>query len=83
MTASLGCEAPGSGSRGAGEPSLDRLSGVWAPLEWADSTPAWLGEAGALLKPERRQGFLKVKHARAALFNTCILQKGVSLVCCP
>lgn len=33
MTASLGCAAPGSGSRGAGDPSLDRLSGVWAPLE--------------------------------------------------
>lgn len=33
MTASLGCGAPGSGSRGAGDPSLDRLSGVWAPLE--------------------------------------------------
>lgn len=44
-----------SASRGTGEPSRDRLSGVWTPLEWADSTPEWLGEAGALLGGEKRQ----------------------------
>ena len=59
MTASLGWTVVvwagagggvGSGSMGTGEPSLDRLSGVWTPLEWADSAPVWLGEAGALLE---------------------------------
>lgn len=59
MTASLGWivvawvgagGGVGSGSMGTGEPSLDRLSGVWTPLEWADSAPVWLGEAGALLE---------------------------------
>lgn len=58
MTASLGWTTAawlgagggvGSGSTGTGDPSLDRLSGVWTPLEWADSPPVWLGEAGALL----------------------------------
>ena len=40
-----------------------RLSGVWTPVEWADSTPEWLGEAGALLlrgregQGENTQGF--------------------------
>lgn len=61
MTASLGWTAAvwvgaaggASASMGTGDPSLDRLSGVWTPLEWADSTPMWLGDAGALLK--RRQ----------------------------
>lgn len=49
MTASFGWMALGSGSIGTGDPSLDRLSGVWTPLECADNTPEWLGEAGALL----------------------------------
>lgn len=49
MTASFGWIALGSGSMGTGDPSLDRLSGVWTPLECADNTPEWLGEAGALL----------------------------------
>lgn len=49
MTASFGWMALGSGSMGTGDPSLDRLSGVWTPLECADNTPEWLGEAGALL----------------------------------
>lgn len=56
MTASLGWTEGtgagggfGSGSMGTGDPSLDKLSGVWTPLEWADSAPVWLGEAGALL----------------------------------
>lgn len=35
---------------GTGDPSLERLSGVWTPLEWAESAPVWLGEAGALLQ---------------------------------
>lgn len=53
MTASLGWTAVGvvvlveagagteevSSSRGTGEPSRDRLSGVWMPLEWAERTP--------------------------------------------
>lgn len=33
-----------------GEPSRDRHSGVCRPLEWGDSRPGWVGEAGALLK---------------------------------
>lgn len=62
MTASLGWAVVvwvgagggvGSGSMGTGEPSLDRLSGVWTPLEWAESAPVWLGEAGALLEREQ------------------------------
>lgn len=65
MTASLGWTVVvwvgagggvGSGSMGTGDPSLDRLSGVWTPLEWADSAPVWLGEAGALLEPDQKQG---------------------------
>lgn len=43
-----------SSSRGTGEPSRERLSGVWTPLEWAERTPEWLGEAGALLGSNRR-----------------------------
>lgn len=54
MTASLGWMALGSGSMGTGDPSLDRLSGVWTPLECADNTPEWLGEAGALLQSKRK-----------------------------
>lgn len=60
MTASLGWTAAagaeageGSGSVGTGEPSRDKLSGVCTPLEWADSAPVWLGEAGALLEQTR------------------------------
>lgn len=59
-TATAGAEAEageGSGSVGTGEPSRDRLSGVCTPLEWADSTPMWLGEAGALLE----QTILKIR----------------------
>lgn len=41
---------PKSWSCGMGEPSRDRHSGVWRPLEWGDSRPGWVGEAGALLK---------------------------------
>lgn len=39
ITANFGWIALGSGSIGTGDPSLDRLSGVWTPLECADSTP--------------------------------------------
>lgn len=39
ITASFGWIALGSGSIGTGDPSLDRLSGVWTPLECADNTP--------------------------------------------
>ncbi len=58
ITASLGWTAAGggaeagSGSMGTGEPSRDRLSGVCTPLEWAERTPEWLGDAGALLSSE-------------------------------
>lgn len=41
---------PKSWSCGMGEPSRDRHSGVCRPLEWGDSRPGWVGEAGALLK---------------------------------
>lgn len=41
---------PKSWSCGMGEPSLDRHSGVCRPLEWGDSRPGWVGEAGALLE---------------------------------
>ena len=44
-----------SGSMGTGDPSLDRLSGVWTPLEWADSAPVWFGEAGALLEERKHE----------------------------
>ena len=63
ITASLGCTVVGGGGAGAGagsdsagtgEPSRDRLSGVCTPLEWAERTPEWFGEAGALLTGERR-----------------------------
>lgn len=47
----------GSGSMGTGEPSLDRLSGDCTPLEWADSPPVWLGEAGALLKGQQQEDY--------------------------
>lgn len=62
MTASLGWTVAawggagggvGSGSIGTGDPSLERLSGVWTPLEWADSAPVWLGDAGALLGEDK------------------------------
>lgn len=39
ITASFGWIALGSGSIGTGDPSRDRLSGVWTPLECADNTP--------------------------------------------
>lgn len=54
-TVGAGAEAGvGSGSMGTGEPSRDRLSGVCTPLEWADSAPVWLGDAGALLKGQNK-----------------------------
>lgn len=52
---------------GTGEPSRDRLSGVCTPLEWADSAPVWLGEAGALLQ----QIILKIRHFK---FNNKALE---------
>lgn len=55
ITASFGWIVLGSGSIGTGEPSLDRLSGVCTPLECADSTPEWLGEAGALLQAKNKR----------------------------
>ena len=67
MTASLGWTVVvwvgtgggvASGSMGTGDPSLDRLSGVWTPLEWAESAPVWLGEAGALLWEEKKHGVI-------------------------
>lgn len=69
ITASLGWTAVvwvgagggvASGSRGTGEPSLDRLSGVCTPLEWADNAPVWLGDAGALL-PKAEQTRLETQ----------------------
>lgn len=72
ITASLGCSAAlelpealvevgvdaeeVSSSSGTGEPSRDRLSGVCSPLEWADRTPEWLGDAGALLQGREVRG---------------------------
>ena len=80
MTASLGWTVVvwagagggvGSGSMGTGEPSLDRLSGVWTPLEWADSAPVWLGEAGALL--EHNIFFFLGRFTHAVPLHTQIL----------
>lgn len=52
----VGVEAgAGSASMGMGEPSRDRLSGVCTPLELVESTPAWFGEAGALLCRKQRK----------------------------
>lgn len=52
----------GSGSMGIGDPSLERLSGVWIPLEWADSAPVWLGEAGALLRQGKEMEVIIAIH---------------------
>lgn len=52
-----------SSSRGTGEPSRERLSGVWTPLECAESTPEWLGDAGALLRV-RRSCWNEKNHTR-------------------
>lgn len=47
----------GSDSMGTGDPSRDRLSGVWTPLEVADRPPGvWLGETGALLGRRKKEG---------------------------
>ncbi len=42
---------PKSCSWDTGDPSRDRHSGVWRPLEWGEKRPEWVGDAGALLKP--------------------------------
>lgn len=73
MTASLGWTVAvwagagggvASGSRGTGEPSRDRLSGVCTPLEWADNAPVWLGDAGALLPRHSKAGWTQCGSAR-------------------
>ena len=48
--------APWWGRGCTAKDTLDRLSGVWTPLEWADSAPVWLGDAGALLGQEKKEG---------------------------
>lgn len=60
----------GSTSMGTGEPSLERLSGVWTPLEWADSAPVWLGEAGALLKQQKKLMLMSLMRTEIAQANT-------------
>ena len=58
-----------SSSIGTGEPSRDRLSGVWMPLEWAERPPpVWLGDAGALLGGKARSSF------RLELISRIVLQ---------
>lgn len=41
-------------SWGMGEPSLLRHSGVCRPLDGGDSSPWWVGEAGALLRRRKK-----------------------------
>lgn len=61
----------GSGSIGVGDPSLERLSGVWIPLEWADSAPVWLGEAGALLRQGEEMEVIIGTHSNRASAQWC------------
>lgn len=64
-----------------GELSRDRLSGVCAPLEWADSTPVWLGEAGALLGDGGKTASNQV-YIKLAVLRLCVCECLYVCVCC-